>query len=110
VQGVARDWIALVDKGDYQASWDAAGKKFQANIAAERWARSAKRVRSPVGAVVQRTAARTTFTHHFRGAPDGDYALVLFRTSFASKPEAQETVTLEHESDGGWRVIGYTIR
>jgi hypothetical protein len=110
VQAAARDWIALVDKNDYQASWRAAGTKFQANITAERWTRAVRRVRGPIGTVVQRTAARTTFTHHFPGAPEGDYALVLFRTSFAVKGDSQETVTLEHEPDGKWRVIGYTIR
>jgi hypothetical protein len=110
VQDAARDWIALVDKADYVASWRAAGAKFQANITAERWAEAAKRVRVPLGEVKRRSGARTTFRHSFRGVPEGDYALVLFRTSFAQKAEAAETVTLEHEPDGKWRVIGYFIR
>jgi Protein of unknown function (DUF4019) len=35
---------------------------------------------------------------------------VLFRTAFEKKTDAAETVTLEREPDGKWRVIGYTIR
>jgi hypothetical protein len=110
VQDAARDWVAFVDKGDYQASWRAAGTKFQANITADRWAEAAKRVRVPLGEVKRRSAARTTFRRSFPGVSEGDYALVLFRTSFAKKEEATETVTLEHEPDGKWRVIGYFIR
>jgi len=109
-QAAARDWIALVDKKAYQDSWRTAGTKFQANITAERWAQAVQRVREPLGPVVQRSGARTKFTHQFRGAPNGDYALVLFHTSFERKPEGQETVTLEHERDGKWRVIGYSIQ
>ncbi len=51
----------------------------------------------------------TQFTKTFPGAPDGDYALLVFRTSFAKKIDSRETVTLEHEADGAWRVIGYFI-
>jgi hypothetical protein len=33
----------------------------------------------------------------------------VFRTSFAKHTEGQETLTLEREPDGVWRVIGYSI-
>jgi hypothetical protein len=31
-------------------------------------------------------------------------------TNFANKLRGQETVTLERESDGKWRVLGYSIQ
>jgi hypothetical protein len=31
-QGAAREWLALADRADAQASWNAAGKKFQATV------------------------------------------------------------------------------
>jgi Protein of unknown function (DUF4019) len=53
----------------------------------------------------------TTFKTNFAGAAaEGDYALLLYRTSFANRTDARETVTLEREPDGTWRVIGYFIR
>jgi hypothetical protein len=109
-QREARSWLALTDRGDAPASWSATGKQFQNAISADKWADSLKQVRSPLGAVVERTLLSTEFATSFQGAPDGDYVLLVFRSSFAKKIDSGETVTLEHEADGAWRVIGYLIR
>ena len=110
VGAAAREWLALIDKGDYVASWKAAGGKFRAAITAERWAESVKGVREPLGKVVQRTGQRTQFTGEFPGVPKGDYALVNFLTAFEKRTDTEETITLEREADGQWHVIGYFIR
>jgi len=110
VQRAARDWLAIIDRGDYVASWNAAGSKFRLAITPERWSESVTAVRGPLGPLVQRSVLKTTFTRSFPGVPDGDYALVVFRTAFEKKAEGDETVTLEHEADGQWRVVGYFIR
>jgi len=109
-QREARSWLELTDRGDALASWRATGKQFQSAISADKWADSLKQVRSPLGAVVERTLLSTEFATSFQGAPDGDYVLLVFRSSFAKKIDSRETVTLEHEADGAWRVIGYFIR
>jgi hypothetical protein len=108
-QKEARRWLDLTDHGDAAESWRAAGKKFQNAITADRWADSLKQVRPPLGELVKRTVLSTQLTKQIPGAPDGDYALLEIRTSFAEKTDSRETVTLEHEADGVWRVIGYYI-
>jgi hypothetical protein len=60
--------------------------------------------------VTQRTVVRTTFEKSFPGLPAGDYALLLYRTAFAKQVDSEESVTLEREADGAWRVVGYVIR
>jgi hypothetical protein len=110
VQEAARSWLAHTDRGDAAASWKNAGKQFRNAITVERWAESLNRVRPPLGPVSQRTQLKTEFRKSFPGAPDGEYAVVVFRTTFAKKSEASETVTLEHEPDGAWRVIGYFVQ
>jgi hypothetical protein len=110
VQRAARDWLALIDRGDYAASWKAAGAKFRLAISPERWTEAVTKVRGPLGPLVQRSSLKTTFTRSFPGVPDGDYSLVVFRTAFEKKTEGDETVTLEREADGEWRVVGYFIR
>ena len=110
VQRVARDWLQLTDRGDGAASWDAAARQFKNAAPREGWVESLRSVRDPLGAVERRTVLTTTFTRSFPSAPEGDYAIVLFRTSFAKKEDAAESVTLEHEADGAWRVVGYLIR
>ena len=110
VQDAARAWLAETDRGDGAASWKLAGQQFQSAIPVERWTESLNQVRKPVGAVVERAALSTRFLKSFPGAPDGVYAMVVYRTTFANKTDARETVTLAREADKVWRVIGYFIQ
>jgi hypothetical protein len=110
VQETARAWLADTDRGDAAQSWKNAGKQFHDAITVERWAESLQRVRLPLGALSQRAQIGTQFHKNIPGAPDGEDAIVLFRTTFAKKLNSRETVTLEHEPDGAWRVIGYLIQ
>ena len=108
-QKEARNWLALTDRGDGLASWRAAGKQFQSAITADKWADSLRMVRPPLGALIERSVLSTQFMKNIPGAPDGDYAVLEFRASFANKTDSRETISLEHEADGAWRVIGYFI-
>jgi hypothetical protein len=108
-QKVAREWLALADRGDGPGSWKAAGKKFQESMIVEQWTEALKVARGPLGQNVQRTITSTTFDTEFPGAPRGTYAHVEFRTAFVGRVGA-ETVSLEREADGAWHVIGYSIR
>ena len=110
VQETARAWLADTDRGDAAQSWKIAGKRFRDAITVDRWAESLKQVRPPLWALSQRGLLATQFRKSIPGAPDGDYAIVVFRTTFAKKMDARETLTLEREPDGVWRVIGYFNR
>jgi hypothetical protein len=110
VQSAARDWLAYVDRGDAQGAWNAAGKKFQAASTLERWADDLKKAQAQLGKVQQRTLGPARFQKRIPGMPDGEYAQILFKTIFASKPDGSEQVSLEREADGQWRVIGYFPR
>jgi len=44
------------------------------------------------------------------GAPDGEYVVIQFESSFANKESAVETVTPMKGEDGVWRVSGYYIK
>jgi len=109
-QAAARDWLVLTDRDDAQASWNTASKKFQAALPLSGWGDALKKERVPLGAVRNRTALKTTFQRIFPGVPEGDYALVAYATSFANRPQGHETITLERDVDGTWRVVGYTVR
>jgi hypothetical protein len=109
-QAAAREWLALADRADAKASRDAAGKKFQAAMPVAGWSAALAKARAPLGAVKNRTIFKTDFTRKFQDYLEGEYALIIYLTSFANKAQSQETVTLERESDGKWRVIGYSIR
>lgn len=100
----ARDWLALVDKGDWNASWEATGQSFKALNTAETWARVARQVQGPLGAV----KSRVLVSEEMVPAPPYGYQMVKFRTDYANKPGAIETLSLVREG-GSWRVVGVTV-
>ena len=109
-QAAARDWLVLIDRSDAQSSWNAAGKKFRAALTLPGWTDALRKTRTPMGATRSRTAVKTGFQRSFEGVPDGDYARVGYATNFANNPQGHESVTLEREVDGKWRVVGYFVR
>jgi hypothetical protein len=79
-------------------------------MSAAAWADALAKVRAPLGEMKSRTISQTGFRKKFQDVPEGDYALIVYVTNFANKLRGQETVTLERESDGKWRVLGYSIQ
>ena len=100
----ARQWLVLVDQGRWDDSYRGTGSAFRALNTAEVWARVSTKVRTPLGAMV----SRTFVSQENLPAPPRGYEVVKFRTRFANKAEAIETVTLDRE-DGAWRVVGITV-
>jgi DNA-binding CsgD family transcriptional regulator len=100
----ARQWLALVDQGRWDESYRATGASFRELNTAQVWAATSEKVRAPLGAMI----SRTFVSQENLPAPPSGYEVVKFRTRFANKAEALETVTLNREG-GGWHVVGVTI-
>jgi len=106
----ARTWLALVDQGQYAASWDQAAPFFKKAVAQDKWKEMVVPVREPLGKVVSRTLKSSQYTESLPGAPDGRYVVIQFTTEFEHKKDAIETVTPMADADGTWRVSGYRVR
>jgi hypothetical protein len=106
----ARDWLLMSDHGDAAESHKRAGARFRKAMSVPEWQAALARERTPRGAVAQRALAQTAFQRSLGPGVDGDFALLQFRTAFAKQSDAGETLTLEREADGEWRVIGYFIK
>lgn len=106
----SRDWLALVDGGRYEDSWETAAALFKNAVAKEQWKQSLQGVRKPLGKVIQRKLKSKQYTKSLPGAPDGEYVVIQYETSFANKGPAVETITPMLDQDGKWRVSGYYIR
>ena len=105
----ARHWVALVDGHRLDESWRTAAALFRSQISAAQWTSTVQPVRQPLGPVSSRTFQSVTKTTSLPGAPAGDFEVLLFKTDFAERRGALETIILTHES-GGWKVAGYYIR
>lgn len=103
-------WLKLIDGGKYGDSWDQAASLFKDHVTAERWAQMVGAVRKPLGALVSRKVRLAQYSTSLAGAPDGQYVVIQYDTSYENKKSAVETVTPMLDKDGQWRVSGYFIR
>ena len=101
VAGAARSWLELGDASRWEDGWRATAASFRQMNTAERWAEVAAKVRGPLGAV----RSRTLLGQDSVPAPPAGVEVVKFRTDFANKADAVETVSLVRE-DGAWKVVG----
>ncbi|TCM18838.1 DNA-binding CsgD family transcriptional regulator [Novosphingobium sp. PhB165] len=104
VVDAARQWLTLVDQGRWEDSYKGTGSAFQKLNTLQVWAETSERVRIPLGAAI----SRTLLSQEDLPAPPYGYEVVKFRTSYAKKADAVETVSLAREN-GVWRVAGVTI-
>lgn len=107
-------WLVLIDGGQYNAALDAAAPSFRKSIKREEWNDGLKQVRAPMGAVKKRTLKRLFATYLLPDAPEGDYMVVTYRTTFADRVEPRdEIIILANEKDAGseaeWLVLSYFI-
>lgn len=104
VSKAARDWLALVDAANWQQSWEGTGVSFRSVNTVANWQAASQKARVPLGAVVSRTLIGDVDTP----APPNGYRTVQFRTDFANKRGATETLALNSEG-GVWKVVGIYI-
>jgi hypothetical protein len=105
----AEKWLALVDVGRYADSWNEAAGYFKGAVKQEKWRESLQAVRKPLGKMISRELISRSYQTSLPGAPDGEYVVIRFETSFENKKSAVETVIPMLEKDGTWRVPGYFI-
>jgi len=106
----ANFWLALVDAGSYEKSWERAADYFKDAVQEEQWVASLTAIRKPLGKTIYRTLKYKKYTTALPGVPDGEYVVLQFETSFQNKKFAMETVTPMRDRDGKWRVSGYYIK
>ena len=109
-QMAATNWMAQIDKGEYLESWDNAAQYFQNQILQDRWSAALKASRGPLGNSTSRNINSSEFRSELPGAPDGNYYILTYNSSFENKASAIETITLTKGIDGKWRAVGYYIK
>lgn len=109
-QAAAKQWLALLDQGKYAESWQGAAAYFKSAVSEKQWMQSMRGARQPLGKLISRRLLSATFATSLPGAPDGQYVVIQYATSFENKASAVETVTPMRDADRKWRVSGYFIK
>jgi hypothetical protein len=109
-QQSADNWLGLVDSGKHADSWQEAAQMFKAAVSKEQWQSMMRASRDPLGKMLSRKLKSATYTKTLPGAPDGEYVVIQYESSFEHKQSAVETVTPMLDNNGKWRVSGYFIK
>ena len=106
----AKDWLSLLEDEKYGNSWDEAADVFKEAIQREQWIKTIQPISKPLGKTLKRELVSTTYRTTLPGAPDGEYFVIQFETSFENKKSTTETITPALDKKGKWRVSGYYIK
>jgi hypothetical protein len=105
----ASTWLQLIDAGNYAEAWKQAAPVLQQNIPQDKWQEMVKTVELKVGKIISRKVLETTFSSTLPDAPKGNYAIILYATSFQNMPQGgNEKITLM-KTENTWKVAGYFI-
>ncbi len=100
----ARQFLSLVEQKKWAESYAATGSAFRQLNTLQVWSDVSEQVHARYGKAV----SRTLLSQENLPAPPAGYEVVKFRTVYANRTEAVETVTLDKEG-GRWVVVGITI-
>jgi len=99
----ALQWLQLIDDRKYIDSWDGTSDYFKNSITRKKWEDALVSVRSPLGNLVSRDLISKKPIKH-------NQIVFLFQTSYQFKKKAIETVTVEKDIEGAWKIAGYYIK
>jgi len=105
----AHGWLLLLDRNDWGRAWETSSSVFRQTVPLPTWMDGIPKVRADLGAFVERSPAESAYRTTLVGRPDGEYVTVVFLSKF-DKRELQEIVTTVRDTDGKWRVTGYSTR
>ncbi|MFW5771352.1 MAG: DUF4019 domain-containing protein [Spirochaetota bacterium] len=106
----ANHWLSMVDAAKYSKSWYEASTFFKSKMSSEKWEQMVRDMREPLGPC---TSRKLQLSHHVTtlpDAPEGEYYIMKYKTSFEKKKSVIETVTMMLDEDARWRVSGYYIK
>jgi hypothetical protein len=109
-KAAAIGWLSLLDRRDWGSAWEHSSSVFRKNVPLANWMDGISKVREPFGPLAERQPLEVVYKTTLQGHPDGDYVSVIFASKFEKKPDARELVTTMRDTDGRWRVTGYSVQ
>jgi hypothetical protein len=106
----AEAWLSLVDQEKYADGWESAASYLKTAVSKDAFVKSLTAARKPLGNKVSRKLKSKDYRTTLPGAPDGEYVIIQFDTSFENKKMGIETITPMLDKDGAWKVSGYFIK
>ncbi len=106
----AEIWLAKVDGEMYGKSWDEAAVILKGAVTRDNWIQAMHSIRKPLGKALNRDLISSSYRTSLPGAPEGEYVIIQFKTSFENNSSTIETITPTLDKEGKWRTSGYYIK
>jgi Protein of unknown function (DUF4019) len=108
-QRQALGFLGYLDHGRFADSYAYTGMLIRTQVDRESFSSQLEKARAGVGPVQSRELMDANYQTTVQGAPEGQYVVLHYHTSFANRQDAVETLTLAL-AKGYWRVSGYYIK
>ncbi len=108
-QSAVIEWLILLDKKDYQATYSTTASFFKEQVTLNQWQEQVSRARAALGEAMSRQPITATYSNKLTDTSIGDYIIFQFQTEFRGQSRAVETVTMALDN-GTWRAVGYFVR
>ena len=105
----ALGFLGYLDHGRFADSYAYTGMLIRTQVDRESFSSQLEKARTGTGALISRELTDASYTDSVPGAPQGQYVILHYHSSFANKQDAVETLTLAF-AKGYWRVSGYYIK
>lgn len=109
-QKVTEAWLGLIDGGKLDDSWTQAHSMFREKVPQADWVKAISDLQGRVGKMKSRKLRVAQATKSLPGAPDGDYVVLIYDSSYENLPEAMDQLVAAKDKDGAWHVSGYSVR
>jgi hypothetical protein len=110
VKRVAEAWISLIDRQEYDESWDRTAEVFRSRVKKEQWIEDLETNRKPLGKVRSRKLLTAIYVSDLPDSPRGEYALLDYEVAFETDAGIHEIIIPYLAGDGEWRVAGYSLK
>jgi hypothetical protein len=110
VKRVAEAWVSLIDREEYDESWDRTAEVFQTRVKKAQWIEDLKANRKPLGKVRSRKLLTAVYVSDLPDSPRGEYVLLDYEVAFETDVPIREIIIPYLAPDGEWRVAGYSLK
>jgi hypothetical protein len=108
-QTAAESWLALIDGGKVQESFQGLAEPARNGIGELKWKLGFNSIQRKFGPLTGRTLRTAHSATKSPGGRPGEFVLFEFQSTSTKHGTVTEKVATSHEADGEWRVISYTV-
>jgi hypothetical protein len=109
-QAAAYAWLASFDTGDGADNWLQSASIFKERVRQDDWQKRVDDQRTQFGRLKTRTLKGMEFTRQLENAPDGEYFVLRYLSTYAKKDTVVEILVPTRDRDGNWKIANYVTQ